>query len=496
MTVDASALDLLRNRNRALGWLLTSERAVSYVEILLCLLKFRDNHELEPLHDDVLAALGGEKSQSVERQAEFNQDVRQLLDWNLMTQRIEKERLRGYRDTRRRKFRYRISDDAVLFLLWLESRYQDDLQPVDSDTRDLLSDIVSSLREMSRMINKTSADSIEYEESRAIFHRLAKTSSTTDDVAKSLGEFNIRLLSFVGGTYDIPSARHLIGELDRFLEKFIRRIHTLRNEIVPEIDKLRLLRLASRWEACTRLLQEEASATPSIMRTRILSPSQTLSTLAEFYRRDGQLERLTSRVNQSAMLVWQKLHSHLRELERRSHRLEDVRFRIQDLSKLTPGVVPHNWLQSVLQQGQMSGDMHEWTATLKATPPQPLWSKHKVQRQTHVWMAPRALSDDAPIQSLEEQRLEHLARWMREHGLRADDDSTAMLSSGNYAEFNDFVGIMDVIRSGLLGEGRRLAKIGVSAQVMDRPAVVRTDESELSFSDIALRKVENDDSIE
>ena len=85
---------------------------------------------------------------------------------------------------------------------------------------------------------------------------------------------------------------------------------------------------------------------------------------------------------------------------------------------------------------------------------------------------------------------------MREHGLRADDDSTAMLSSGNYAEFNDFVGIMDVIRSGLLGEGRRLAKIGVSAQVMDRPAVVRTDESELSFSDIALRKVENDDSIE
>ena len=161
MTVDASALDLLKNRNRALGWLLTSERAVSYVEILLCLLKFRDNHELEPLHDDVLAALGGDNSQAVERQAEFNQDVRQLLDWNLMTQRIEKERLRGYRDTRRRKFRYRISDDAVLFLLWLESRYQDDLQPVDSDTRDLLSDIVSSLREMSRMINKTSADSIE-----------------------------------------------------------------------------------------------------------------------------------------------------------------------------------------------------------------------------------------------------------------------------------------------------------------------------------------------
>ncbi len=496
MTVDASALDLLRNRNRSLGWLLTSERAVSYVEILLCLLKFRDNHELEPLHEDVLVALCGETTQTAERQIEFNQDMRQLLDWNLVAQRIEKERLRGYRDTRRRKFRYRISDDAVLFLLWLESRYRDDLQPVDADTRDLLSDIVSSLREASRIINKITAESIEYEEARALFHRLGKTSSTTDEVAKSLGDFNIRLLSFVGGIYDIPRGRTLIAELNRFLEKFIRRIHTLRNEIVPEIEKLRLVRLASRWEACSRLLHEEVSATPSIMRSRFLSPSQTLANLAEFYQRDGQLERLTSRVNQSAMLVWQKLHSHLRELERRSHRLEDVRCRIQDLSKLPPRAVPHNWLQNVLQQGQMTGDMHEWTDSFKATPPQPLWSKHQVQRHSHVWMEPRALADDVPIQSLEEQRLEHLSRWMREHNLLPDDNSTASLSSGHYADFHDFIRIMDVIRSGLLGGGRRLTKIGVRAEITDRPAVFQTDESELSFSDITLRKVATHDHTE
>ena len=493
MSTVASALDLLKNRNRSIGWLLSSERAVPYVEILLALLQFRDNHELEPLHDDLLSALASTTDQVADGQAQFTQDIRQLLDWNLVTQRIEKERLRGYRDTRRRKFRYRISEDAISFLLWLESRYQDDLHPVDTDTRDLLSDIISSLREMSRLIYKVSADHVDYEEARAVFHRLEKTASTTDGVAKSLGEFNVRLLSFVGGTYDIPKARQLIKELERFLEKFIRRIYTLRNEIAPEIEKLQALRLFSRWEACTRLMMDEASATPSIMRARILNPAQTLSTLADFYHRDGQLEQLTSRVNQSAMLVWQKLHSHLRELERRSHRLDDVRCRILDLSTLPPTTIPHTWFQRVVQQGHLVGDMHEWSESIRAIPPQPVWSKHQLRTQAQIWMEPRPLADDKPVQSLEERRLEVLSTWMREHGILPESGIPVRLSSGHYGDFNDFAQIMNVVRSGILGNGRRLAKIGAAAEFTDDPALATTGEFKLAFSDIALRKIDHHD---
>jgi len=483
-----TAPDLLQNRNRSLGWLLTSERAVAYTEILLALLRFRDNHELEPLHDDVLAALAEETDPNENASTQFNQDMRQLLDWDLVSQRIEKERLRGYKDTRRRKFRYKISDDAVSFLVWLESRRQDDLQPEDTDTRDLLADMISNLRETSRMINKISAESAEYESSRAIFHRLNQMATTTDGVAKSLSDFNIRLISFAGGTYDLTKAHQLIKDLDRFLEKFIRRIHTLRNEICPEIEKLRLQRLSSRWEICIKIMKEESAASQSIMRTRILTPSMTLSNLAEFYGRDGLLEQLTSRVNKSAMLVWQKLHAHLRELERRSHRLEDVKSRIVELSKLQAQSVPHDWFRRVIQPGHMIGDMHEWTESFKATPPQPIWSKHRVRSETHIWMEPRTIADGKPVQSLEERRLDVLTHWMQAHGIMPDENATRLLSSGQYSEFNDFAKIMELVRSGILGNGKRLAKLGAVAEIVDTPARIATDESELSFSDISLRK--------
>ncbi len=485
-----SATDLLQNRNRSIGWMLTSERVLWYLEILLILLKFRDDHELEPLHDDVLASLLTETISRGDAPTLFNQDLRQLLDWDLVSQRIEKERLRGYKDTRRRKFRYKISDEAVSFLLWLESRRQDDLQPEDSDTRDLLSDMVSRLRETTRMLNKISAGSVEYEDARAIFHRLAKMASMTDGVAKSLGEFNIRLISFASGTYDIPKAHQLIRELSGFLEKFIHRIYTLKNEICPEIEKLRLQRLASRWELCSKIMAEESLATQSIMRTRILNASETLTRLAEFYGQDGLLEQLTSRVNKSALLVWQKLHAHLRELERRSHRLEDVKNRVLDLSEFVPNTVPHNWLRNVIQHGHMLGDMHEWTETLKATPPQPVWSKHRIRSEKHIWMNPRAVSDDKPVQSMEERKLDVLSTWMKERGIMPDDNFSRMLSSGNYADFNDFARIMETARSGILGKGKRLSKIGVAADITDTAATVSTDESILTFSDISLRKAE------
>ena len=37
----------------------------------------------------------------------FKGDIRQLKEWELVTERIEKERLRGYRDNKRKKFRGR-----------------------------------------------------------------------------------------------------------------------------------------------------------------------------------------------------------------------------------------------------------------------------------------------------------------------------------------------------------------------------------------------------
>ena len=107
--------DWLSVRTLTLGNMLASERAVEYVAILRALVAFRDEHEPEPLHEDVELKVCGEDADPFDALA-FKSDIRQLKEWGLVTERIEKERLRGYRDTRRTKFRYRLCDDAAAFV--------------------------------------------------------------------------------------------------------------------------------------------------------------------------------------------------------------------------------------------------------------------------------------------------------------------------------------------------------------------------------------------
>lgn len=143
----------------------------------------------------------------------------------------------------------------------------------------------------------------------------------------------------------------------------------------------------------------------------------------------------------------------------------------------------------------MIGDMHEWDENFKAEPPQPAQSRHQVRWQTHFWLPERKAAGDAPVQSLDERRLKILAEWMRQRGVMPGKDGAVELSTGLFAEFEDFPHIMDVMRSGLLGGGKRLAKIGTEAETTDSPVSVTVDESTLAFNEISLRKTSNDEDI-
>ena len=94
----------LSSRALTLGNMLASERAAEYVAILRALAEFRAEHEPEPLHEDVERKVCGEEGEAF-ASAAFKSDLRQLKEWGLVAERIEKERLRGYRDNRRAKFR-------------------------------------------------------------------------------------------------------------------------------------------------------------------------------------------------------------------------------------------------------------------------------------------------------------------------------------------------------------------------------------------------------
>ena len=67
----------LSARALTLGNMLASERAVEYVAILRALAAFRDDHEPEPLHEDVELKVCGEDADPSAAPA-FKNDIRQL----------------------------------------------------------------------------------------------------------------------------------------------------------------------------------------------------------------------------------------------------------------------------------------------------------------------------------------------------------------------------------------------------------------------------------
>ncbi|MDD4019487.1 MAG: DUF2397 family protein [Kiritimatiellae bacterium] len=486
-SAETVAAGLLQNRNRELGNLLLSERAAAYVTVLAELLAFRRKHELEPLHEDLCAAVREAFGGEAYTPDTFNQDIRQLLLWNLITDRLEKERLRGYRDTRRRKFRYRLTDEATAFLLWLEARRRDDLEPNDADTRDLLSELIGTLRETARLFHKTGADAMDYETARGVCYRLARMGALTDSVSQTLGDFNIRLLGFAASRYDAPTARIILAELDRFLKRFLNRIHTLRTEITPEISRLRQGRLTARWQACLAKMEEESRATSHLMRTRLPHPERTLADLAAFYATEGALEKLCARVNTAGLLVWRKLYTHLRELERRSHRLEDLRARAAEIARLPTDAVPSVYLRRLLAPARWVGDMHFWDENEKAIPPQPRWERHRLRGETTLWLDVKARAGGAPAQSLEETRLQAFDAWLRRRGLSDSDGNARRVSQGTFPEFEDFPRLIELGRSGLLGRGARLAKLGFVLDPTSDPARVEAEGHALAFRDLVVR---------
>ncbi len=490
----ASGAALLGGRCRQLGHLLLADRAVFYVQILHQMLASRRAHELEPLYEDLYEAVqaGQEATAGAPYPPElFQQDLNQLERWELISSRIEKERLRGYRDTRRRKFRYRIADEAVAFLLWLEDRRRDDLQPDDADTRDLLEELVGTLRETARLMNKPAGEEgLDLDASRGIVYRLSRMTALTYDASRSLGDFNVRLLGFVVNRYDLATARTIIGELEHFLKRFLGRIHALRGEIGPELSKLRLSRYRTRWQACLAQMESERRATSHLLRARpAQDPDHELASLAQFYAASGPLDQLCARVNQAAMLVWRKLYTHLRELERRSHRMQDLQARIREMAARTPDdTTPAAFVQKLLAPAHLIGDMHYWNEIEKADPPEPRWEKHRTRVQTVGYLASKTAAEGRPVRSLEEERSARLAAWMERAGLTPTSAAPVRASAGQFGEYNDFAKLLDLARHGLLADGARLRRLGFTLADGDNPAEVRTDTQALAFRELLIAK--------
>ncbi len=484
-----AAARLLLNRNRQLGALLVAERSVYYVQILYRMLLFKREHELEPLYEDIYHAVrpaqealgGGEYFLQ-----QFRQDMDQLRDWGLVTFRIEKERLRGYRDNRKKKFRYGLAEECDQFIQWLESRLLSDLEDRGHDTRDLLQDVCGALNELLRLLHHLRKDDQDQaEEARRVIFQLVKTDELTRAITLSLIEFNGRLLHFLISSYDTAETRQIISELDSYVHSFLQRLYLLRREIVPLIERLLQDHNRQKIEFSFALMERERLQTPHLFQVSLGPLRRTIGDrLHEFYIEDGKLDRLHQRIGASVIKVWQKLHSHLRELERKNNRLVDIGERIRDMAGLPEGSIPAAFLAELLAPATMCGDMHYWDSLQKADPPEPRRILPQSEAPARNYLRRKQVSEK-PVQTMDEARLEELRQWL---AARIETKGGKRISELTVAEFGDFARVMELARSGFLNSGNRLARIDYRLTDLAREVALEAGEQSLALRDMLVEK--------
>ncbi len=457
------AAELIERRNHNLGSLFTSERASFYVTILYRMLLFKRDHELEPLYEDihqaVLQPLGlrGDVEYSADR---FRSDLDQLANWNLVSSRIEKQRLRGYRDNRKRKFRFRLSDEAASLLHWLEEKLQDDLEERSNDARDLLGEVRGTLAELLRLLHGLRLKEEGQEDSaRRIIFQLGKADDLSQAITEGLIDLNGRLLAFLLRRYEAAEVRIILNELQNYVDVFLKQAFSLRQEIVPLLHRLQRNTMQERLAFAFTVMKKERLLAPHLLQVRRESSGLAIpERLNRFFADHGGLDHLLQRINEASLQVWQKLRSHLQELERKNHRLEDLRNRIGEIAGLDESVVPVHFFEKLFSCGQGYFDKNYWDNLEKADPPQPTRRVSKKEKVLRAYLKPKKKTT-GPIQSMDEARLADLEEWITAKVLKPP--ATGQVGKGDFSEFADFPRIMELAKAGIFDDGKRLARINL-----------------------------------
>jgi hypothetical protein len=329
---------LLRAFDHPVASALVVERAPAYVTILHGLLLLRRDHELEPLHEDVerlvapaARALGEPWDEQL-----FARDLAQLESWGCIERRAEPLKIRGYKDVSRERYRYRLGEDALAMLEWLEARLQARLEGRTLDSRDLLIDVVGAIRELARVVRHWHAGDRSEDAPRRALHLLTLIDERVHAIGEELLGFRGSMITFASRPYDLGALREILSFLERYVRVYLARIETLRSEIAARLDELAAPRLLRALGELHELLSRERAETPSPFRAHgvLRDPGETLEALRGFFAARGRLTTLCARIDESARAVLRKMHRHLKELERRSARLEDLRARMSELSAL------------------------------------------------------------------------------------------------------------------------------------------------------------------
>jgi hypothetical protein len=438
---------------------LTAERAPSYVAILAALLSMRRDHELSPLVDDLERHVLGGAGDAGDAEA-FARDLAQLLEWACVEKQIEPLRIRGYKDARRERFRYRLSRDAVALLEWLEARAREPQGLALPDGRDVLTDILGQVRELRRVCDADGAEDVgrgEPASARRALHLLFTIEEGVEEITEELVSVRADMLGFASGAYDARALRPILAWLERYVAVHLAGLHALGEEIEAELGALSL-----RTETLERhraALETERAQMPRAIRPVAMpvDPTEQLAGLQAFFGASGRLAELCARTDGSVRDVLRRLHGHLRELERRSARRAELGRAIAWLTREeTSGAAAQDWLARLLATARLQTVPIDGEG--RCAPPLPRRHAGRTTSGTPPLLT-RKQERATEVRSSAQRRREELAAWLDASVLGERD--RVRLSELGGAGVGGARAWIDLARARHLARGRGLSALGV-----------------------------------
>jgi hypothetical protein len=383
--------------------------------------------------------------------------------WGCLERRAEPLKIRGYKDVRRERFRYRLTDDAVALLEWLEARLQARIEGRSQDSRDLLIDVLGTVKELARVVGAWHRSEHGEESPRRAMYLLTSIDERAHAISEELLGFRASMAAFASRPYDLGALRAILVWLERYIGVYLARIETLRGEIVSRLDDLAVPRMRRALSELHELAARERADAPQAFRaTGVLRDSaEILGAERSFFAERGRLVVLCTRIDESARAVLRKMHRHLRELERRSARLQDLRARVDEIATLDPAVEDPRlalFANSLVASAHGRFGTRRGEESGRAVPPMPRRHAAPESRGVRQPLRPkRAPPEEARV--LRARRLADLRAWVeldilagRAHVLLSQATPLADDSARRW---------LDVARARHLDRARDLGKLAV-----------------------------------
>ena len=491
---EGAAPVLLRGQHAPVASVLLAERANAYVTVLYGLLLLRRAHELEPLHEDLYRRLAPAQAARGEpyEPEQFAQDMTQLLEWGCVARRTEPLKIRGYKDIRREKYRYRLSEDAIALLEWLEERLAALLEGRTQDSRDLLTDVLGQLKEIERIAERWRKDERAEDMPRRAVYLLTRIDDTVQAITDELLSFSAGMVAFASRPYEFDALRTILGWLERYVTVYLARIEQLRGEIQERLDRLTQPRFRQALRECQAELERERELAPLSLRAGgvMRSPDELLDAQRPFFEHRGQLAQLCARIDDSSRGVLRKMYRHLRELERRSALLQDLRARIREVAGLAAdGPDPRlgAFLNALVASAHGRFARRRPPARDRVQPPMPRATQTpRREGDTSRPLRPKRASPET-VRILRAKRAVELGVWLEEVVLRGElrVRLSELAPTGSEAPRC----WLDVVRAQHLACGRELSPLGVGIEDTDGPpATLGTAEVGLEAPDCLVSR--------